>query len=259
MFDSVSNGRDVIYRSNLNDRQRMFFDQIMGSRGGANAGPNSFISRNDFMNAMSSFRPPTNRPGSGPAPPARFGTISPGQATPPTPPSNADRTNPSGQNAPRRSRASNVDLYMAMNAFSAPTPQPDAPRRTMLRADNLPANESAWFSRLDTDHDGQIGLYEWVNAGLSPTEFKMIDRNDDGLITPEEMDMQMKAGIMVPNSNGMVFAVGNRPDQPNVASMKQFAPAATAPAFDRASPDREQDTRSRPRSMNRGHRNWRQR
>jgi hypothetical protein len=259
MFDSVSNGRDVIYRSSLNDRQRTFFDQIIGGRGRANASPNSFISRNDFMNAMSSFRQPMNRPGSGSSPPPRFGTINSSQATPPTLPSNADRTNSSGQNTPRRSRASNVDLYMAMSAFSAPTSQADVPRPTMLRADQLQANVSAWFNRLDTDHDGQIGLYEWVDAGLNPAEFKMIDRNDDGLITPEEMDTQMKGGMIVPNSNGMVLAAGNRLDQQSAASMKQFAPAVTPPAFDRASPDREQDTRGRPRSMNRGNRNWRQR
>jgi hypothetical protein len=259
MFDSVSNGRDVSSRSSLSDRQRMFFDQIMGKRGGANASPNSFISRNDFMNAISSFRAPMNRAGSGPNPPPRFGTINPSQSAPPARASNSDRNNPSGQNTPRRSRASNVDLYMAMSAFSAPTPQLDVPRPTMFRADKLQANVSTWFSRLDTDHDGQIGLYEWVDAGLNPAEFKMIDRNDDGLITPEEMDTQMKGGMIVPNSNGMVLTAGNRPSQPNFENVTQFTPTANPPAFDRASPDREQDPRGRPRAMNRGNRNWRQR
>jgi hypothetical protein len=181
MFDAASKGRDVIYRSSLSDRQRIFFDQIMGGRGGSNAGPNSFISRNDFMNAISSLRQPGNRAGSGANESPRFGTAYSAQSNPS---SSSDRSNASGPSTPRRSRASNIDMYMAMSALAAPTPQPDVPRPTMLRADKLQANASAWFTRLDTDHDGQIGLYEWVNAGLSPAEFKMIDRNDDGLITP---------------------------------------------------------------------------
>ena len=44
-----------------------------------------------------------------------------------------------------------------------------------------------WFTKLDTDRDGQIGLYEWKKSGLPLGEFKMMDRNDDGFITVEEM------------------------------------------------------------------------
>jgi hypothetical protein len=44
-----------------------------------------------------------------------------------------------------------------------------------------------WFVRLDTDFDGQVGLYEWKVSGRSLEEFGVIDRNGDGLITAEEM------------------------------------------------------------------------
>jgi len=256
LFDAASNGRDVIYRSSLSDRQRTFFDQIMGNRGGANAGSNSFISRNDFMKAILSMRPPTNRQGPGPSPPQQFGTS---YSTQSTSSSNADRSSASGQSTSRRSRPSKVDMYMAMSALAAPTPPPDVPRPTLLRPDKLQATAAAWFSRMDADHDGQIGLYEWVNAGLSPAEFKMIDRNDDGLITPEEMETQMKSGMIVPSSNGMVLAAGDRPDQQNFEKISQFAAPATPQAFDRSRPNGDDDGRGRPRSMNRGNRNWRQR
>jgi hypothetical protein len=259
MFDSVSNGRDVIYRSSLNDRQKTFLDQIMGSRGGANAAQNSFISRNDFMNAMSSFRQPSGRPGSAaPGQSSRFGTAF--QPPSAAPPANADRSNASPQNTPRRSsRTSNVDLYLAMNTFMASTPPPDVTRSAMIRADKLPTDASAWFSRLDTDHDGQIGLYEWVNAGLNPAEFKVFDRNDDGLITPEEMDTQVKSGTLLPSSNGMMLATGSVPNRSNSGIVSQPGSLAPTAAADLANQGRQDDGRGRPRSMNRGNRNWRDR
>jgi hypothetical protein len=64
------------------------------------------------------------------------------------------------------------------------TPQPPE-HPTVLKAGNLPSS-LAWFEQLDQDYDGQVGLYEWVKASRSPSEFKQWDRNDDGLLTPEE-------------------------------------------------------------------------
>jgi hypothetical protein len=43
-----------------------------------------------------------------------------------------------------------------------------------------------WFRELDTDADGQVGLYEWRVAGRPLAEFKMMDLDGDGLLTPEE-------------------------------------------------------------------------
>lgn len=40
----------------------------------------------------------------------------------------------------------------------------------------------------DTDNDGQIGLYEWRRfAGHTLKEFRELDRNDDGFVTPAEV------------------------------------------------------------------------
>src|SRR5262249_15447941 len=44
-----------------------------------------------------------------------------------------------------------------------------------------------WFAKLDTDKDGQIGLYEWLAAKKPIDEFKDMDRNGDGFLTPEEV------------------------------------------------------------------------
>ncbi|MFL5341401.1 MAG: hypothetical protein ACJ8F7_14750 [Gemmataceae bacterium] len=54
------------------------------------------------------------------------------------------------------------------------------------RAGKLPPDLPPWFVELDTDHDLQVGVYEW-KAGKRPLkEFKDWDRNGDNFITIEE-------------------------------------------------------------------------
>ena len=78
------------------------------------------------------------------------------------------------------------------SAFVAPgvreIPQGLDARPTVYRYGKLPTKElPTWFIDLDTDKDGQVGLYEW-RAGKRPSaEFKEYDLNGDGFITPEEM------------------------------------------------------------------------
>ena len=60
-------------------------------------------------------------------------------------------------------------------------------RPTVFRANNLPKQGlPPWFAQLDTDKDGQVGLYEWKQAGRSQSEFQTWDLNGDGFITVEE-------------------------------------------------------------------------
>jgi hypothetical protein len=68
----------------------------------------------------------------------------------------------------------------------APPPEIDK-RPAVMRAGKLPAGLPDWFVKLDADGDGQVGLYEWKDSGRPLTEFAAIDRNGDGLITPDEM------------------------------------------------------------------------
>jgi Ca2+-binding EF-hand superfamily protein len=66
------------------------------------------------------------------------------------------------------------------------TPE-EARRPVVYRAGNLPKELPSWFKQLDTDNDGQIGLYEWKKAGRSIDEFLKIDRNNDGFLTVDEV------------------------------------------------------------------------
>ena len=68
-----------------------------------------------------------------------------------------------------------------------PTIPPPEERRPMIfRAGKLPKNLPPWFIKLDNDNDGQISLFEWRRNGKSLDEFAGVDRNGDGLVTPEE-------------------------------------------------------------------------
>jgi hypothetical protein len=53
---------------------------------------------------------------------------------------------------------------------------------TAVRKGGLPA----WFDQLDTDKDGQVGLYEWRMGGRTVAEFRLMDLDGDGLLPPDE-------------------------------------------------------------------------
>jgi Ca2+-binding EF-hand superfamily protein len=96
----------------------------------------------------------------------------------------------------------------------------DAPlkRPDVYRYGNMPANLPAWFTELDTDQDGQIGLYEWRKAGKSLAEFKQYDRNDDGFITADEVLRWMAKNGQLEQSPGTVLAQGAPNPPPSVGA-----------------------------------------
>ncbi|MFO0803530.1 MAG: hypothetical protein U0791_10470 [Gemmataceae bacterium] len=49
-----------------------------------------------------------------------------------------------------------------------------------------PGKGPKWFETLDTDGDGQIGLYEWRAANRPVEEFLAMDLDGDGLLPPSE-------------------------------------------------------------------------
>jgi hypothetical protein len=69
----------------------------------------------------------------------------------------------------------------------------DETKPTVYRAGKLPKDIPAWFEQLDTDKDGQIGLYEWVNGNRSIDEFRAMDRNEDGFLTIDEVMAYVRA------------------------------------------------------------------
>ena len=67
---------------------------------------------------------------------------------------------------------------------AAPEVEEERKRPTLLRAGNLPRDFP--YASLDTDVDGQVGLYEWKQAGRRIAEFLPMDLNNDGYLTVDE-------------------------------------------------------------------------
>jgi hypothetical protein len=79
---------------------------------------------------------------------------------------------------------------------------------TVLRAGKLPAGLPSWFNILDTDGDGQIGLYEWRAAGKPLEEFAKYDLDDNGFIEPEEVLRVMRRPIEFKHNKNEVLIDG---------------------------------------------------
>jgi Ca2+-binding EF-hand superfamily protein len=72
--------------------------------------------------------------------------------------------------------------------LAEPAPAEEEEKKPVVyRAGKLPPGLPGWFSQLDSDGDGQIGLYEWRAGGRSIEEFQQIDRNGDGFLTMDEV------------------------------------------------------------------------
>jgi Ca2+-binding EF-hand superfamily protein len=101
----------------------------------------------------------------------------------PYPPGGPGNWVPRGNNA-RRDRRSRDDRNDSRNGFRGPNqPQEDA-LPVVYRYGKLPKEFP--FADLDTDKDGQIGLYEWRHAEKSIKEFTELDLNGDGYLTADE-------------------------------------------------------------------------
>lgn len=102
----------------------------------------------------------------------------------------------------------------------------------------------------DTDHDGQIGLYEWRRfTGHSLKEFQELDRNEDGFVTPAEVAAVRPPPTPAPTTTPATGTAGpptNPPAAANAPTGGSTPAANPAPAGDSsttAQPANEQATR----------------
>jgi Ca2+-binding EF-hand superfamily protein len=85
----------------------------------------------------------------------------------------------------------------------------DDKKPIVYRAGKLPKELPSWFAELDTDHDAQVGLYEWKKSGRSLEEFAAMDRNGDGFLTVEEVLHAGRSGVEGASGGRMVAAMGD--------------------------------------------------
>ena len=119
--------------------------------------------------------------------------------------SELEALNPSGQGQGSAPGASGVLPTVPI------VPEEDTPKRTVYRAGNLPKELPAWFAQLDTDGDGQVGLYEWKKSGQPLSEFQKMDRNGDGFLTVEEVLAYQAIQNKGKGGNGQVASNGPSP------------------------------------------------
>jgi EF hand len=114
----------------------------------------------------------------------------------------------------------------------APAPTDEEYKLQVFRAGKLPQGLPAWFTRLDTDGDGQVGLYEWRAGGGDLEEFNRMDVNGDGLLTAEEYlqwkketDLAAKKGVQESQSPSRL----GQPGTPPAVAVKTATPKPTVP------------------------------
>jgi hypothetical protein len=119
-------------------------------------------------------------------------------------------------------------------AAPSPVEEEEAPKPVAYRAGKLPPNLPAWFTQLDTDKDGQIGLYEWKASGRSIKEFEKMDLNNDGFLTVTEvmkalgLDKQVAAGATSPGASG---SAGTSPGANPTGTPQGGPPGGGRPGF----------------------------
>jgi hypothetical protein len=109
----------------------------------------------------------------------------------------------------------------APGAIPSPADDHEEKRPTVYRAGKLPKDMPPWFAQLDTDGDGQVGLYEWVKGGRPVDEFRKMNRNGDGFLTVDDVLRYMKlnksngegdaVASAAPGGPGMTFMVSPNP------------------------------------------------
>jgi Ca2+-binding EF-hand superfamily protein len=72
----------------------------------------------------------------------------------------------------------------------------------------LPKGLPPWFEALDKNGDGQVSLGEWLAGGKKLAEFRKLDLDDDGLITPEEVLGPVKSATLLKLVKGQATYTG---------------------------------------------------
>ncbi len=92
-----------------------------------------------------------------------------------------------GQPQPYGQQPYGQQPYGQPNAsYGTAPPATEEQRPVVLRYGKMPKELPSWFNDLDTDKDGQVGMYEWRFDSRVVSEFMAMDLNSDGLLTAEE-------------------------------------------------------------------------
>jgi hypothetical protein len=228
-FDRIANGRTTIAISEVPSRPNDPSAQERLQQWAAQNGiTNGQLTREQFTSYLEARRAERRANGQGGGPPGAAPVMPAAPGAPvPTP------QGPGGA-APAEGAAPIV-----------PATEPEEESRpTVHRPGKLPKGLPDWFAKLDTDGDGQIGLYEWKEAGRSLDEFRKLDRNGDGFITVEEALRASKTATASSGGTGRTARPGEDAAEESSSVRTTTGNAVTSNA--NAQPNRRVSDGSRP-------------
>jgi hypothetical protein len=171
MYEFLFNGKEVVNRAELAPPLQKIFDRLADKLGVTNGE----LTR-DQINSLGTT-PKADRP-------QKTSPVSPVPSQPVPPASKG------GRGFGNQTSANDLEARAGMRTGSPALTVATVPATNAVlvyHSHNLPKELPAWFGQLDTNHDAQIGLYEWKASGRPISEFQRMDRNNDGFLTVEEV------------------------------------------------------------------------
>jgi len=83
---------------------------------------------------------------------------------------------------------------------------------------------------VDFNRDGQIGLYEWRKAKRPLSQFTQLDSNDDGFLTPRELERAAALPVLATNTPAATTPTVTPPGTPTPATTAIAGAPAAVPA-----------------------------
>jgi hypothetical protein len=216
-FDGIANGRTSVPISELAFGRDPSNAERLQQWASQNGITNGEITREQFVGYMqqriAEFR--ANR-GQGGPPGGPPGAPPPAAGGAPAVPGSPDASPPADGSAASQAAA----------VPNLPPLEEEEKKPTFHRPGKLPKGLPSWFARLDTDQDGQVGLYEWKESGRPLDEFRKLDRNGDGFITVEEAMYSVRGSTASASANTNGTGRGNDDSSEESSSTRAVASAA---------------------------------
>jgi hypothetical protein len=203
LFDMMAAGKKEIVIAEVTDpRRKQMLERIAKAAGVTNGK----LTKEQYVKGMQDWfkqmRGRFNRFGGG------------GQGgPPPSPPKGGKR----GGKGPKQKPGKQAPGQQPLPQQAAPAEQEET-KPDVYRAGKLPKGLPAWFQKMDTDNDGQIGLYEWTKAGRPVDDFLKLDRNADGFLTIQEVMRAKKLGLVGDKTPNVLTPKGKKPAKPSSAA-----------------------------------------
>ena len=184
VFNFYSGGGPTIDFSKMTPEQRVFAQGRLEQRGIPYPGDNGVVTKEQFITAFNQSQ--AMRAAGGPGGPGS-GFYGPGNMSM----GNNGNFGNGQQNGFGNGQQNGFGPQQGSFGGSNGDPRRDEKKQedrslVAIRFGKLPDGLPDWFEQLDTDKDGNVGLYEWLADKRTMSEFMAMDLDGDGLLAPQE-------------------------------------------------------------------------